>query len=162
MAQQNSFLETMHSHSSDRLKEIVEQQRGDYQPEAIAAAEQILRKRNIKFKEPEPDENVEMTYEEIREDIRKRRVKGQSMSSIRAYYKECGVDIDMPEIKRGEEPEPSKPLSFREIRVLVYALGGMAAVFVNVQAKGWNGAATIITVITLVPVAIWAMFRYWK
>lgn len=106
----NSFIETMHSQSSEKLKEIVEKKRGDYQPDAIAAAEAILKKRNVKFKQPEPDEHVEMTYEEIREDIRKRRVKGQSMTSIRAYYKECGVDIDMPEIK-GEEQQNTAPAS---------------------------------------------------
>ena len=55
----NAFAEVMETHSDKKLLEIVEKRRADYQPEAIAAAENVLRKRKIKWKEPEPDEVIE-------------------------------------------------------------------------------------------------------
>lgn len=139
----NPFLETMQAHPDKKLKEIVESKRGDYQPDAIAAAEEILRKRNVRFAaaEPEETEHVEMTYEEIAADIRNRKAKGQAMSSIRAYYKECGVDIDMPEIRNAqtETPEGIQPAwSFRKLRAIACVAGIGAAIVVNLD---WASSA---------------------
>jgi hypothetical protein len=134
----NPFLETMQAHPDKKLKEIVESKRGDYQPGAVAAAEEILRRRKVKFTEAQPEEveHVEMTYEEIADDIRKRKAKGQPVSSIRAYYKECGVDIDMPEIRNAhtDTSAETKPAwSLRKLRGIAFIVGIGAAIVVNMD-----------------------------
>lgn len=164
--QNNPFLETMQTHPDKKLKEIVESKRGDYQPEAIAAAEEILRKRKVKFTEaqPEPVEHVEMTYEEIAEDIRKRRVKGQSMSSIRAYYKDCGVDIDMPEIKewQSQAPVETKPKwTLGKLRSIGFLIGIGAAIVVNIDWADSSVKSAMAWIIGLAAV-VWLYFVFRK
>jgi hypothetical protein len=90
----NPFFEVMNAHSDKKLKEIVEKKRADYQPEAVVAAEFVLRKRNVKFKEAPADEIIEMTVDEIREDIIRRRQQGENYREIRQDYKSKGIDID--------------------------------------------------------------------
>lgn len=158
----NPFLETLQNHSDQKLKEMVGTKRGDYQKEAVAAAAQILRARNVKFDEAEPDEEIEMTYEEIREDIRARRAKGQSMSGIREYYKSCGVDIDSSEIRRGEENPGSRPWSFREIRFVFFIAGGLGAAFLAINEHGMNGGAVIVILVLGAFLGIWVLLRYMR
>lgn len=156
----NPFFEKMNSLPDHRLKEMVERHRDQYQPEALVAAEEILRSRNVMFIEAEPVEEIEMTYEEIREDIRVRRAKGQSMSGIREYYKSCGVDIDSPEIRRGEESPSSRPWSFREIRLVFFMVGGLGAVLVAVNDHGFSGGALIALLVLGSIIGIWAWIRF--
>lgn len=50
--QNNPFLEKMQSQPEAKLREIVTTRRADYQPDAIAAAEYVLRERNVSFEVP--------------------------------------------------------------------------------------------------------------
>lgn len=157
----NAFLEVMESHPDRKLKEIVESKRGDYQPEAIEAAEFVLRKRNVRYKEAEPDEIVEMTYDEIREDIEKRTAKGESMSSIRKYYKEAGVDIDSAEVK-GDSDLSAQPWSFRKVRGVFFLVGAGAAILANISNHGMTGGATLALVVIGGISAVWLYIDFSK
>lgn len=157
----NPFLETMQTHPDHKLKEIVEKKRSDFQADAILAAEYVLRNRKVKFKESEPDEIVEMTYDEIREDIIARQKKGQSISSIRAYYKECGVDIDSKEIT-GDENSASRPWSYRKVRGVFFLVGVGGAIVVNLAKSGDKTLLNIILGGVLLIGGIWAFNSLWK
>ncbi len=157
----NPFLETMQSHSDQKLKEIVEKKRNDFQPDAIRAAEHILRSRRIKFTEAEPDEIVEMTYDEIRDDIIARQQKGQSMESIRAYYKDCGVDIYSKEIL-GEDAAPVQSWSYAKLRGVFFIVGVAGAVFVNLAKCGDKTLLNIIVGIIVLIGALWFISSFRK
>lgn len=157
----NSFLEVMESHPDKKLKEIVESERGDYKAQAIEAAEFVLRKRKVKFKEAEPLEIVEMTYDEIREDIEKRKANGESMPSIRKYYKEAGVDVDSAEVK-GDSDRSGQPWSFRKVRGVFFLVGAGAAILVNINNQGMSGGATIALVVIGGISAVWIYIDFSK
>jgi hypothetical protein len=157
----NSFLETMQAHSDQKLKEIVERKRDDFQPEAIQAAEHVLRERKVKFKEAEPDEIVEMTFEEIREDIMARQKKGQSMDSIRAYYKDCGVNIYSKNIL-GEDAAPSNGWSYMKVRGIFFLVGIAGAIFVNLAKSGDKTLLNIIVGAIVLIGALWFLLTFRK
>lgn len=149
----NPFLETMQSHSDRKLKDIVENFRSDYQPDALSAAEYVLRQRKVKFTEAEPDEIVEMSDEEIRDDIQQRRAKGESMSSIREYYRSCGVDIDDVD---GTISESSKKAAKRiKMRVGLTLLGAFVAAMVHFNDKGKSGGSTIVLIVIGAIAVVW-------
>jgi hypothetical protein len=156
--QNNSFLEKMQLHSDQKLKEIVERKRSDYNAEALLAAEQILRSRNIQFKEAEPDEIVEMTYDEIRDDIAARQRAGESLPGIRKYYKDAGVNIDSKEV-RGTSTEP---WSFRKVRALFFLIGVVCAAIVSVAKHGMSGGVTIVFIVFGSVALIWMYIDFNK
>ncbi|HTL80789.1 MAG TPA: hypothetical protein VL651_03745 [Bacteroidia bacterium] len=84
----------MNSHPNAKLIDIVENKRDDFQPEAVAAAELVLKNRNVKFKTPEPVEIIPMTVDEIREEVEARKKAGESMQSIKMDFRSKGVDLN--------------------------------------------------------------------
>lgn len=87
----NSFYEVMQKHPDSKLLEIVEKKRKDYQPEALAAAEQVLNERNIAFTIPE-EKKADPVKINVEAEIRKRMEKGQNLNSIKAELKDIGID----------------------------------------------------------------------
>lgn len=157
--QNNPFFEVMDNHPDQKLKEIVELKRGDYQPEALEAAEFVLRKRKVKFKEQEPDEVIEMTVEEIREDIIRRRQQGETLREIRIDYRSKGVDIDDLEDEHKEDVEKLyKAWNFRKTKFGFYLIGMTAALIVSLNNKGNKDLLNLVIGILAVAGVTWLYF----
>jgi hypothetical protein len=106
---ENPYFKKMNANSDAKLLEIVEGFRDKYNPEAIAAAEEVLCSRNVSFLKPEieTDEVEVLTIEELRGQIANRLAKGENIQVIRADLKTKGVDIfeyaDQDQEKAAEE-----------------------------------------------------------
>jgi cation transport ATPase len=103
----NDFYSIMQNHSDEKLLEIVEKRRTDYQAEALAAAEQVLTERGLTWKVPE-NQVQQLTAMEMRTEINKRLQSGQNMAQIRESLRDQGIAaFDFVE-KFEEKKEQSK------------------------------------------------------
>jgi acyl carrier protein len=75
----------MDSLSSDQLLTIVTQQRKDYEPEALEAAEKILQQRGVSYEVPQTDAS------DINEEIKDRLNAGERPETVLLDLKERGI-----------------------------------------------------------------------
>ena len=157
----NAFLEVMETNSDSKLLEIVEKKRGDYQPAALLAAEYVLRKRNIKWIAPEADEVIEMTIEEIDNEVEARLKKGEHISDIRADFKSKGVDID--DLDGEKSRANSFASNFIMIRLIGLGIGAFLAIIAALKETGDQESLKFLFItLTIVVVILFLVFTLRK
>jgi hypothetical protein len=165
----NAFYEIMQKHNDERLLEIVERKRADYQPEAIAAAEQVLSERKISWKLPE--EKIEtvkkISAQDVRKQINEGLQTGQNINMIKDKLRDQGVDVfDYAEADLNEAEENDPVLKKARARRTVAIMGIVFLVFVASKshrlisdAPDWMLMSTIVVFFAALIFAVYQLVR---
>jgi len=125
---ENPFFEIMSRHSDSKLIDIVENRRDEYNPDALAAAENVLKSRKISWtiKSEEPEE---IQFENTRDEISYRLANGESIEVIRNDLKSRGVDVFDYAEKDQEEEAKNDPEFAAKRKKLGLRVGAFVTLF---------------------------------
>lgn len=160
----NPFYEVMQKHPDSKLLEIVEKKRNDYQPEALAAAEQVLTERNISWTIPEVKQAKETDVKKIRSEIQQRIESGQNINMIKESLKEKGVNpLDFAEMDQNEAEKSDPNLAKKRTRIGAAALSIVAIVYFGLKGMNYamnqSGTMLAISIVIFFGALIFAVYQ---
>ena len=154
----------MQKHPDSKLLEIVEKKRSDYQPDALAAAEQVLTERNITWTIPEVKQAKPADVKKIRSEIQQRIESGQNINMIKESLKEKGVNpLDFAEADQQEAEQSDPNLKKKRLRIGAAALSICLIVYVGLKgmdyAMGLSGIMLAVTIAVFLGALIFAVYQ---
>lgn len=160
----NPFYDVMQNHPDSKLLDIVEKKRKDYQPEALAAAEQVLTERNITWTIPEVKQTKETDVKKIRSEIQQRIESGQNINMIKESLKVKGVNpLDFAEIDQQEAEKSDPDLAKKRVRTGAAALAIVGIVFVGLKgmkyATEMGGTMLAVSIVIFLGALIFAVYQ---
>jgi hypothetical protein len=153
-ASENPFYEIMSEHSNEKLLDIVENKRNEYEVDAISAAESVLKLRNIswtiKSEETEP-----IQFENVREEINYRLENGETIEMIRNDLKSRGVNVfEYAEMDQEEEAKNNPDFAYNRNKLGLRISAVVMMLYALLRASQRNSDDGIFFVIILFVVLV--------
>lgn len=162
----NKFLEAMSKRTDEQLQEILDSPPGDYQPEAIEAAKQEIKKRKLI-----QGENPIPTVWHCKQCETENPIKSVTCSNCGAHVmfgpRETTNEQDISlnyELSPNNAPESALGIIATIVLVCGIIISAVLIVFGIVQISDFGGMAGWITIFSIIPVllssiVIWALLR---
>lgn len=160
----NPFYEIMQKHPDPKLLEIVEKKRTDYQPDALAAAEQVLTERNISWTVPEEKVQKETDVKKIRSEIQQRFDSGQNINMIKESLKDKGVNpLDLAELDQDEVKKQDPQQSKKRMRISLALAGTAIVIYAGLKgmqyAMDMGGVVLAISIIAFLGALFFCVYQ---